>query len=37
MYSISIFYLTFYLFEGDAYAPNATPAYWPATETLKMA
>ena len=25
MYSISIFYLTFYFFEGAAYAPNATP------------
>jgi len=30
MYSISIFYFTFYLFGGGAYAPNAPPpAYGP--------
>jgi len=28
MYSISIFYFTFYLFGGE-YAPNAPPAYEP--------
>jgi len=41
MYSISIFYFTFYLFGGGMYAPNAPPAYGPEkpptfTQALKL-